>query len=168
MKMAFEAKARALKAKRAMSKVSTATHTHTHTKDPDQNSAAQEAAQISSEEEQLGETKFDHYAIIRFPSPPSQPWRKQKTTPLVFAVDVRATSTDWTAARSSMTLTWLKPAPWSDLTEEEGRTFQLAPGYDALDVAYETQAHLSKLSQLAENSKPQNFHHKKTVYQLLF
>ena len=48
-----EAKAKALKAKRAMSKGvhrHTHTHTHTHTKDPDQNSAAQEAAQISSQE----------------------------------------------------------------------------------------------------------------------
>ena len=46
-----EAKAKALKAKRAMSKgIHNHTHTHTHTKDPDQNIAAQEAAQISSEE----------------------------------------------------------------------------------------------------------------------
>ena len=71
-----EAKAKALKAKKAVLK---GVHSHKKKEDPDeahlpvaQNTAAQEAAQISSEERPR-RNKLDRYAVIKLPSSPRQP-----------------------------------------------------------------------------------------------
>ena len=128
-----EAKAKALKAKKQCWKASTATNKRV---DPDvihvpaaQNAAAQEATQISSEECPQEKRTWPLSSSIS-PSPLSQPWRKQKTTPHWCSVwTSRPTSSKLNRPwRGSMTLMRLRSAPSSGLTEGRRRAcVQLAP-----------------------------------------
>ena len=127
-----EAKAKALKAKKQCWKASTATNKRV---DPDaihipaaQNAAAQQAIQVSSEECPQGKQTWPLSSSIS-PSPPSQPWRKQRTPPhWCSAWTSRPTSSKLNRPwKGSRTLMRLRSAPWSGLTERRHAYVQLAP-----------------------------------------
>ena len=101
-----------------------------------QNTVAQEAAQISSEERPR-RNKLDHYAIIKFPLTTESAMKKiEDNNTLVFIVDVKANKHQIKQAVKK--LYDIDVAKVNTLIRPDGEKkayVRLAPDYDALDVA---------------------------------
>ncbi|KAL4841932.1 hypothetical protein H8958_019003 [Nasalis larvatus] len=138
-----EAKAKALKAKKAVLK-----GVHSHKKREDlhitylpmsQDTAIPKAAQVPSEDHPP-ENKLDQYAIIKFPLTTESAMRKtEDNNTLVFIVDVKANKHHLKQAVKKL----YDPdvAKVNTLIQPDGEKkayVQLAPDYDALDVANKT------------------------------
>ena len=117
-----EAKAKALKVKKAVLK-----GVHSHKKKKIQTSPTFRWPKHcgSGGRAPLGETNLTTMPSSNSPSPPSQPWRKQKTTTHWYSLWMsKPTSTKLNRLwRSSMTLTWLWSTLWSGLMERRRHMF---------------------------------------------
>uniref|UniRef100_A0A8I3NNK8 Large ribosomal subunit protein uL23 n=2 Tax=Canis lupus familiaris TaxID=9615 RepID=A0A8I3NNK8_CANLF len=135
-----EAKAKALKAKKAVLKD---VHSHKKKEDPHvtyipmtQDPASLKAAQVSSKECPQ-ENKLDHYAITKFPLTTESTMKKiEDNNTLVFIVDVKANKHQIKQAVKK--LYDIDVAKVNTLIRPDGEKkayVRLAPDYDALDVA---------------------------------
>ena len=162
MKMAPKPKQRLWRPREQCQKVSTATHTHTHTHERSRPKLCGSGGSPNIlRRAPLGETNLTTMPSSDSPSPPSQPWRKQKTTPHWCSLWMSGPTS--TELNSCEKLYDTDVAQASTLIRPDGGKkayIQLAPGYDALDVAYETGLIYLNWVQLA-NSKYKSFHHKK-------